>query len=147
MNIKGETINSILKELNISNERYIFIISYIQLMTRDYKGQPVDIIREISLNLKGNERYFTIFYVGNSFYPLFSEMDDKEKTDFIVNMARDLKISNERVITITDYMQDAVRKQMEENISAVEIIKGMIDSKLTDVEKDYIIFVFGMASV
>lgn len=144
MNIKGETINSILKELNISNERYIHIISYIQRMIKDYKGQPIDIMKEIPLNLKGNERYFAIFYVGNSFSPLFSEMDDKEKTDFIVNITNALKLSDKRVDITADYMSDTVRKQMKENIPTIEIIKGIIDSKFTDIEKDYIIFVFGM---
>lgn len=147
MNIKGETIKSILKGLNISNERYIYIISYIQQMIKDYKGQPIDIIKEIPLNLKGNERYFAIFYVGNSFSPLFSDMDDKEKTDFVVNISKALKLSDERVSTTADYMSDTIKIQMKENIPTVEIIKGIINSKFTDVEKDYIIFVFGMILV
>jgi hypothetical protein len=142
-----ETINSILKGLNISNERYMHIISYIQRMIRDYKGQPVDIIREIPLNLKVNERYFAIFYVGNSFSPLFLEMDSKEKADFVINMANALKLSEERIVATADYMSDTVRKQMSENVSTVEIIKGIINSKFTSVEKDYIIFVFGMILV
>lgn len=147
MNIKGETINSILKGLNISNGRYIHIISYIQLMIKDYKGQPVDMIKEIPLNLKGNERYFAIFYAGNSFSPLFSEMDDKEKTDFIVNITDALKLDKERVAATADYMSDTIREQMKENIPTIEIIKGIINSKFTDIEKDYIIFVFGMILV
>ena len=143
MNIE-ETINSILKGLNISNDRYIYIISYIQRMIKDYKGQPVDIIKEIPLNLKGNERYFAIFYVGNSFTPIFSEMDSKEKADFVVNIANVLKFSDESVAIIAEYMSDTVRRQMKENIPTVEIIKGIINSKFTDIEKDYIIFIFGM---
>lgn len=147
MNIKGETINSILKELNISNKRYIYIISYVQRMIKDYKGQPIDILKEIPLNLKGNERYFTIFYVGNSFYPLFSEMDSKEKEDFVINIAKALKLSNERIAVTADYMSDTIKEQMKENIPTVEIIKGIINSKFTDVEKDYMTFVFGMILV
>ena len=144
MSIKGDTINSILKGLNISNERYRHIISYLQQLIDDYKGQPIDIIKEIPLNLKGNERYFALFYVGNSFSPLFSGMDDKEKTDFVVNITNALKLSKERIDIITDYMSDTIRKQMKENIPTIEIIKEIIDSKFIDVEKDYIIFVFGM---
>jgi hypothetical protein len=147
MNIKGETINSILKGLNISNERYIYIISYIQQMIKDYKGQPIDMIKEIPLNLKGNERYFSIFYIGNSFSSLFSEMDDKEKTDFVVNISKALKLSDERVSTTADYMSDTIKIQMKENIPTLEIIKGIINSTFTDVEKDYIMFVFGMVLV
>ena len=145
MNIKGgETINSILKELGIPNDRYIYIISYIQQMIKDYSGQPIDIIKEIPLNLKGNERYFAIFYVGNSFSSIFSDMDSKEKADFVVNMANALKLSDASVEITADYMSDTVRRQMKENIPAIEIIKGIINSKFTDMEKDYIIFVFGM---
>lgn len=147
MTIKGETLNSILKELNISNDRYIYIISYIQRMIKDYNGQPVDIIKEIPLNLKGNERYFAVFFVGNSFNPLFSEMDSKEKADFVLNMANALKLSDEMIERTADYMSDTVRKQMKENISTIEIIKGIINSKFTDVEKDYLTFVFGMILV
>ena len=44
-------------------------------------------------------------------------------------------------------MSDTVSKQMKENIPTVEIIKGIINNKFTDVEKDYIIFVFGMILV
>jgi hypothetical protein len=113
-------------------------------MIRDYKGQPVDIIKEIPLNLKVNERYFAIFYVGNSFSPLFLEMDNKEKADFVINMANSLKLSEEKISATADYMSDTIRKQMNENVSAVEIIKGIINSKFTSAEKDYIIFVFGM---
>jgi len=144
MNVKGNVINSILKGLNIPNDRYTYIMSYIQRMIRDYKGQPVDIIKEIPLNLKVNERYFAIFYVGNSFSPLFLEMDNKEKADFVINMANSLKLSEEKISATADYMSDTIRKQMNENVSAVEIIKGIINSKFTSAEKDYIIFVFGM---
>lgn len=147
MTIKGATINSILKELNISNDRYIYIIYYIQRMIKDYNGQPVDIIKEIPLNLKGNERYFAVFFVGNSFNPLFSEMDSTEKADFVLNMANALKLSDKMVEATADYMSDTVRKQMKENISTIEIIKGIINSKFTDVEKDYLTFVFGMILV
>ena len=147
MTIKGETINSILKGLNISNDRYIYIISYIQRMIKDYKGQPIDIIKEVPLNLKGNERYFAIFYVGNSFTPLFSEMDSKEQTDFVLNIANALKLSDESVNITAEYISDTVKKQMEENVATVDIIKGIINSKFTDVEKDYLIFIFGMVLV
>ena len=147
MSTKGENINSILKGLNISNESYRHIISYLRQMIYDYKGQPIDIIKEIPLNLKGNERYFALFYVGNSFSPLFSEMDDKEKTDFVLNITNALKFNKERVDITADYMSDTVRKQMKENIPTIEIIKGITDSKFTDIEKDYILFVFGMILV
>lgn len=144
MNIKGNDINSILKGLDITNDRYTYIRSYIQRMIRDYNGRPIDVIKEIPLNLKVNERYFAIFYVGNSFASLFAKMDSKEKADFVINMANGLKLSEEKISATADYMSDTVRKQMSENVTTVEIIKGIINSKFTSVEKDYIMFVFGM---
>lgn len=48
---------------------------------------------------------------------------------------------------VAEYMSDTVRKQMKENIPTVEIIKGIINSKFTDVEKDYLIFIFGIILV
>ena len=147
MTIKGETISSILKGLNISNERYIYIISYIQRMIKDYKRQPIDIIKEIPLNLKGNERYFAIFYVGSSFTPLFYEMESKEKADFVVNITNALKLNDERVAITAEYMSDVVSREMKENIATIDVIKGIINSKFTDVEKDYMLFIFGMVLV
>lgn len=147
MIIKGETISTILKGLNISNDRYIYIISYIQRMIKDYKGQPIDIIKEIPLNLKGNERYFALFYTGASFTPVFSSMSNDEKTGFIVNMINILKFSDERVFLITEYISDKIRRQIKENISIVDIIKEIIyNNEFTDIERDYIVFIFGVAS-
>jgi hypothetical protein len=74
-------------------------------------------------------------------------MDDKEKTDFVVNISKALKLSDERVSTTADYMSDTIKIQMKENIPTLEIIKGIINSTFTDVEKDYIMFVFGMVLV
>ena len=147
MNIKGEAINSILKGLNISNDRYIYIYSYIQRMIKDYKGQPIDIIKEIPLNLKGNERYFAIFYVGNSFNQLFSDIDNKERTDFVLDIANALKLNDESIKITAEYISDTVRIQMGENIATADIIKGIIHSNFTDKEKDYIIFIYGMVLI
>jgi len=137
-----------LKGLDITNDRYTYIRSYIQQMIRDYNGRPIDVIKEIPLNLKVNERYFAIFYVGNSFAPLFAKMEEsKEKADFVINMANGLKLSEEKISATADYMSDTIKKQMSENVTTIEIIKGIINSKFTSVEKDYIIFVFGMILV
>ena len=40
-------------------------------MMKDYKGHPVDIIKEIPLNLEWNERYFAVFTAGNFLSPTF----------------------------------------------------------------------------
>ena len=144
--IAKEDIEHILKGLNIPKDRYKHIIYYIQQVIRDYKENPIDIIREIPFNLKGNERYLAMFIVGRSFSPLFYKMDDKEKTDFIVNIANALKFSDERVAAIAEYMT-TVKKEMRENVPTVNVIKMIINSKFTDVEKDYIIFIFGLVLV
>jgi len=113
---------------------------------RDYKENPIDIIREIPFNLKGNERYLTMFIIGRYFSPLFYKMDDKEKTDFIVNMANALKFSDERVAAIAEYMI-TIKNEMRENVPIIDIIKMIINSKFIDVEKDYITFIFGLVLV
>ncbi len=144
MNIKEEAIiyEYILKELNISRDRYTHILRYIQEMMRDYKGHPVDIMKEIPLNLKGNERYFAIFTLGRSFSQLFYEMDDKEKTDFAVNVANSLKFNDEKVANIAEYMT-TLKKDMRKK-TPVDVIKMIINNKFTDIEKDYMLFIFGI---
>lgn len=148
MSVKEEDIvlESILKGLNIPKDRYVYIMSYIQQMAEDYKGKHIDIIKEISFNLKGNERYFAMFIVGKSFSPLFYEMDDIEKTDFVVNIVNNLKFSDERVTIIAEYMT-TIKKEMGDNVPIIDIIKMIINSKFRDVEKDYIIFIFGLVLV
>lgn len=144
MNTEDKTINSILEGLNISNDRYRYIVSYLQRTIKDYKGQLIDIIKEIPLNLKGNERYFAIFYASNSFTQPFYEMDDKERTHFVLNIANGLKLSDKSVEMTAEYISDTVGVQMNENIPTIEILKGIINSKFTDIEKYYMIFIFGI---
>lgn len=137
-----EEYKSILKELNISGDRYIHIIRYIQQMLRDYKLHPVDIMKEIPLNLKGNERYVSMFIVGRSLSPLFYKMDDKEKTDFIVNIANSLRFSDCRVAAIAEHMT-IIKRDMRQN-APVDVIKTIINSQFADTEKDYMLFIFGI---
>lgn len=147
MNTKEEDIiESILKGLNITKDRYKHIIYYIQHVVGDYKENPVDIIKEIPLNLKGNERYLAMFIVGRFFSPLFYKMDDKEKTDFIVNIANALKFSDERVALVAEYMT-TIKIETRKNVSTIDIIKNIINSKFIDTEKDYIVFIFGLVWV
>lgn len=150
MDIEAEAIvqiESTLKELKISKNRYIHIISYIKRMIKDYKGHPIDIIKEIPLNLKGNERYFAMFITGSYLSPLFYEMDDTEKTKFVTNVADALKFSDKQVAIIAEYLSDTIRKQLRENVATVEVIKKIINSQFTDAEKDYTIFIFGLVLV
>ena len=137
-----EEYKSILKELNISGDRYIHIIRYIQQMLRDYKLHPVDIMKEIPLNLKGNERYVAVFIVGRSLSSLFYKMNDKEKTEFVVNIANALKFSEDRVAAIAEYMT-IIKERMRKN-APVDVIKMIINNQFMDTEKDYMLFIFGI---
>ena len=137
-----EEYKSILKELNISKDRYMHIIHYIQQMMIDYKLHPVDIMKEIPLNLKGNERYATMFIVGRSLSPLFYKMDDKEKTEFVVTIANALRFSEDRVAMIAEYMT-IIKEKMRKN-APVDVIKMIINSQFMDTEKDYMLFIFGI---
>lgn len=143
MNKEEEEIIHIIKELNISKDRYVHIISYIQQLLKDYRENPVDIIREIPLNLKGNEKYFAIFVVGRFFSPLFYKMNDKEKAEFVIDIADALKFSDESIASITDYMI-IIKNEMLTNVPTIDIIKKIIDSKFTDIEKNYLIFIYGL---
>lgn len=80
MNTKSPaTYTDISYGLNISKERYEFITSYVTQMIKDYQGNVADIIKEILLNLKGNELYFTMYMMGQSSSRVFSSSNDKAK--------------------------------------------------------------------
>lgn len=136
----------ILKALNIPDSRYEYIVSYVMQMIVDYQGNVVDILKEIPLNLKGNERYFTMFVIGNSSSPSFSTINDEEREEFITNTGEALKINKERIISTTDYVANVILEDIEKNHTPiVDIIKRIINSNFTDTEKDYIMFLFGLA--
>jgi len=147
------TYADIAKELNIPRNRYDHIMSYVIQMITDYRANIADIIKEIPLNLKGKERYFTMFIMGHSSYPTFNEANDEEREKFIVGISDALKLSQERAGSITQDTEEAVIKEIEkqpepskdENIvPTIDIIKQVIDSNFADKEKDYIVFVIGL---
>lgn len=79
------TYEDIAKALNIQGNRYEYITSYMIQMIQDYRGDIVDIIKEVPLNLKRNERYFAMFILGNSSYPEFSGQDLKKRKVYHTN--------------------------------------------------------------
>ena len=136
----------ILRELNIQDDRYGYIMSYVMQMIKDYNGYIVDIIKEIPLNLKGKERYFAMFTVGNAFAPAFSSMNKEEKGLFIKNVTNTMKLSNERSDEIADHMMEKIIKDIDKDITVVGTIRDIVSSGFTDSEKDYIMFTFGLVS-
>lgn len=136
----------ILKALNISDDRYEHIVSYVTQMIIDYRGNVDDILKEIPLNLKGNEKYFTMFIIGNSSSPSFSIINDEEREKFITSTANSLKISEERTISLTDYVANTIIEDIEKNHTPiVDTIKIVINGNFTETEKDYIMFLLGLA--
>lgn len=136
----------IIKGLNISKDRYTYIISYIERAIKDYKGHPVYIMKEISLNLKGNERYFTMFIAGRSLSPIFYDTSYIERTNLVENLFYALNIDKGSFSIIADYVEN-IRKEKRENVPTVEVLKKIIHSNFTDTEKDYILFIFGLLLV
>lgn len=134
------------KALGISKDRYEYIMSYIARMTRDYQGDVVDIVKEIPLNLKEKERYFTMFIIGRYTSSPFSSVNDERKGEFITDIIEVLKISQEMARLITSDIQNRIPKNTKENInvSTIDIIKKVIDDDLKDVEKCYVAFVLGL---
>lgn len=140
MDIKD--ITKVAKGLNISTDREIHIIFYVDQMIKDYRGSPIDIIKEININLRGDEKYFAVFVTGYRFNPIFSMMKDIERTDLLTIMADVLAFSDKDLNLMSDYIKNTVKKDMEKKVPIIDIIKGIINSKFTDKEKGYLIFVF-----
>ena len=143
------TYSEISQALDISRDRYEHIRSYIARMTKDYRGDVVDIIKEITLNLKGKERYFTMFLVGRSSSPLFSSVNDEQKGEFVTEIIESLKISPDMARLITDDIHSNAPKHKKEdiNVSTIDILKKVIYGDLKGVEKDYTSFTIGLAHV
>jgi hypothetical protein len=134
------------KALGISRDRYEYIMSYIARMTRDYKGDVVDIVKEIPLNLKGKEKYFAMFVIGRYSSSSFSSINDERKGEFITEIIDALKINQEMARLITSDIQNRIPKDAKENInvSTIDIMKKVIDGDLKDVEKSYVSSVLGL---
>ncbi len=131
--------------LNISIDRYEFITSYMAEMIRDYQGEVADIIKEILLNLKRNEIYFTIYMLGRSSSNIFSKSNDKAKEIFITSIINALKLDKDKISQISQYIEDTILTDIDEDkISRIDIIKKIINSVFSNTEKYYIIFVFGL---
>ena len=140
------TYENISKALDISRDRYEHIVRYVMRMLKDYKGDVVDIVKEIPLNLKEKERYFTMYMMGHSSSSAFSRMNDKQKAAFIQSIMEVLKIDQEKAESITYHMANETMEEMKRDHvpTVIETIKKVIDSDFSEIEKDYILFTHGL---
>jgi hypothetical protein len=144
--MKTETYENISKALDISRDRYEHIVRYVMRMLKDYQGDVIDIIKEIPLNLKGKERYFTMYMIGRSTYSAFSRMNDKQRAAFINSIMEILKIDQEKAESIIHHLSNEILENKKNNYvpTVVDMIKKIIDSDLTEKEKDYLLFSVGL---
>jgi len=133
--------------LNISKDRYDYIVSYVYQMIKDYRGNVADIIKEIRLNLKGNERYLTMFMIGNTSSFTFLRSTDKRKSDFISEITNTLKFDEERALSVAKHMIEIIIEDIDNNVPTIDTIKKIINSNFADIEKEYMLFSFGLAGV
>ena len=133
----------IVKTLNIPEDRYEQILSYVMEMITDYHGNVMDIIKEIPLNLKGNERFFTMLMVGNYTSQSFSIKNDEERNEFITNTTNAMKLNKERATLSTDYITYIIIENIGK-VPTVDIIKNIVNSDFPDTEKDFILFILGI---
>jgi hypothetical protein len=134
---------NVANDLNIPKNKQQHIVSYFSRLIKDYKGNPVDMIKEISFNLKGIEKYYAFFLTGISFAPVFYRMNDVEKTDFLMFFSDSLGFNEDSLKILLGYMKNISRDIKETSIS----IKDIIDSKFEENEKIYLIFTVGMTIV
>lgn len=140
------TYEVISEALNISRNRYEHIVLYMMQMLKDYKGNVAEIVKEIPLNLKGKERYFAMHMMGHSSSSAFSIMKDKEKAAFIKSIMEALRISQEKATSITRHMANETMEEMKKDHipTVIETIKKVIDSDFSEIEKDYLLFTYGL---
>jgi hypothetical protein len=134
------------KIIDIPMDRYKYIMNYLARMARDYKGDLIDILKEIPLNLKGKERYFAMFIIGYSFSPSFSNLNEERKAKIVTDIMNTLKISQDMAMIIASDMYNRILKAKKENVhvSTIDTIKKVIDGDLKDAEKDYASLMLGL---
>ncbi len=142
--VKFEDIS---KTLNISKDRYDYIVSYVYQMIKDYRGNVADIIKEIRLNLKGNERYLTMFMIGSTSSFTFLRSTDKRKSEFISEITNALKFDEEKALSVAKHMIEIIIEDIDNNVPTTDTIKKILNSDFVDIEKEYMLFSFGLAGV
>lgn len=128
-----------IEKLGIDSSTEQKIINYINTIYREYKV-PIDGIKEIPLNLKGNQKYFAIFYYGTLYSNVFFKMTDEEKRIFLSYIVEELKVSSD----IIDYTIQHVIPVKDEKIFLTDIINSIIDNKFTEKDKYYMLFSYGL---
>lgn len=132
------------ESLKISVNRQMQIIANIGRMIKDYRNNPLNIYKEISLNLRGNDKYFAMFIIGNYFSEAFSTMDHEEQKILLADIMDSQKFSDDTASEIGDYLKNFINKALKEEKRTIDIIKMVIDSNFGDKERSYIIFLFGL---
>ena len=133
------------EQLKIPIDRFQYITSYVSQMINDYQGNVADIIKEVILNLKGNERYIVMYMMGRSSSQIFSKSSEGRQEEFINSILGALKINEEIIDQITIYiLENLVREEEKHDIQTISIMRQIINSNFTDTEKDYILFTFGL---
>lgn len=134
--------------LNIPMDRFQYIASYVAQMINDYQGNVADIIKEVILNLKGNERYLVMYMMGRSSSKIFSKASDQRQEEFVNSILGALKITEERIDPITTYiLNNLIREEDKTDLPTIDIIRQIINSNFADNEKDYIMFTFGLIDI
>ena len=121
------------------------IFNYIRRLLKDYPNDPVGALKEISLNLKRNERYLADFILGNYYSPTFKEMKESEMAEFLAQIAYEMDMGVDRMDVVLAYIiEDMIIKMREQSIT--DVIKTILSTDFSDKEKDYLLFSFGMLS-
>ena len=115
------------------------IADYVNIIYNEYEV-PIDGIKEIPLNLKGNEKYFAVFYYGTIHSDIFFKMTDEQKTICLSHLVEELKVSND---TLDYLVTNIITTGYETKFSIDDIIK-IINNKFTEKEKYYMLFSYGL---
>lgn len=141
----GAILSLVVQGLSIRPDRGKHVVSYVNTLMRDYENRPSEALKEIPLNLKSNERYFASFVLGNYYAPIFIKMNTEEVETFLSGIAESLKIHEDKETEILDYLVDEIMGRMvEAKMTLSDIVKNMANSKLSDIEKDYAFFTYGL---
>jgi F0F1-type ATP synthase gamma subunit len=124
-----------------SQIRVAEITTSLKGLMKKHNKSIIKILRDINLEFKEYEKNFALYVLGKNFKDSFDKMSEDEKEKFLIDIAKILNVSEDKITNILSYFIDLTEKQFEPS----EIIKKIVVSNFKDNEIDYMMLVLGLS--
>lgn len=128
------------ERMNVSNHRAQYIVDYIKMVSKGPENF-CDVLKEIPLNFKGNEKFFAV-YVVTLFIIHHSDKFKKEKQEIFLNdiWEKAAKCLGLNMGKYLDILSIFIKKDAKKDVLS-EIINGQFEEN----EKIFLLFLFNIS--